>query len=187
LLPYIRTLFWEHSRTGAPLMRPLSWHYLAYKLAADIDDQFMFGEHLLVAPVTDRGHRRRTVYFPAGKWYPIQGGAAVDGGALRSVEMPLGTVPAFVREGAILPLADRQQSTQDYDAAAITFAVYGATADGIMLFDDGRTHQYKSGNYSEWKLSYRDGKFSVDKVHNEFQPTHKFQLDKNGARSTLTL
>ncbi|MGH9551370.1 MAG: TIM-barrel domain-containing protein, partial [Terriglobales bacterium] len=61
LIPHIQRLFAEHVRTGAPLMRPLSWHYPEDEFAAQIDDQFLFGEDILVAPIVQRGTTQRSV------------------------------------------------------------------------------------------------------------------------------
>lgn len=187
LLPYIRSLFWEHKLTGAPLMRPLNWHYPNDPIAADIDDQFMFGSDLLVAPVTDRGHTRRDVYFPAGKWHPLQGGEAIEGGGVHSIPMPPGTVPAFVREGAIIPLADRQQSTAEYDNTTIRFCVYGATANGTIWLDDGHSTDYRSDKYSQWHLSFQNGKLNISKHLDAYKPTNKFVLSDNGKVTPLNL
>ena len=56
LLPHIQRLFFEHMRTGAPLMRPLLWHYPEDRFAAESDDQFLFGEDILVAPILSAPH-----------------------------------------------------------------------------------------------------------------------------------
>ncbi len=81
LLPYITALFWQHSRTGAPLMRPMVWHYPADELAQNCDDQFMFGQDILVAPILRANQGSRYVYFPEGNWYaldPEEQGTAVS-------------------------------------------------------------------------------------------------------------
>ncbi|MFX4967329.1 hypothetical protein ABTB98_19635, partial [Acinetobacter baumannii] len=74
LLPYIYSLFWEHTKTAAPLMRPLVWYYPDDEFAANIDDQFFLGRDILVAPITERAKNARSVYFPAGTWHPFNGG-----------------------------------------------------------------------------------------------------------------
>jgi alpha-glucosidase len=169
-------------------MRPLAWHYPNDPVATDIDDQFMFGEHIMVAPVTDRGHNRRDVYLPAGKWYPIAGGEPIEGGSLKSIPMPLGTVPAFVREGAVIPLAERgQQSTQDYDKVTIRLCAYGTTASGRLFVDDGHSTDYEQGKYGEWKLSFADGKLKIDKAVDKYKPANAFALVANGNQTPLNV
>ncbi len=66
LLPYFERLFVEHRQTGAPLMRPLAWHYPEDQTVRQLDDQFMLGADLLVAPILHRGKTRRPVVFAKG-------------------------------------------------------------------------------------------------------------------------
>lgn len=173
LLPYIRGLFWEHMRSGAPLMRPLMWHFPTDAVACDIDDQFMFGSDILVAPIVERAHEYRTVYFPEGNWYHFETNEKYEGGRPYVVNMPLGTIPAFVREGAVLPLADVMQHTGEYTTKKITFKIYGDKASGVFFEDDGISWDYEKGGYNEYELVYTDGKFTANKVHGGFPSTQQ--------------
>jgi len=174
LLPYIRGLFWEHTKTGAPLMRPLMWHYPTDEFACDIDDQFMFGSDILVAPIVERAHEFRTVYFPKGTWYHFETNEKYEGGRPYVIKMPLGTIPAFVREGAIIPLADVMQHTGEYSDKTITFKVYGDKAAGVYFEEDGISWEYEKGGYNEYALTYAGGKFAAKKVHGDFTSNQKF-------------
>lgn len=186
LLPLIQTLFWEHARTGAPLMRPLSWHFPSDEIARDIDDQFMFGSSIMVAPVLDRAHNQRSVYFPEGRWYSFEDRTVYEGGRVQSVKMPLGTVPAFVREGAIIPLASVVQSTDDYATTDIEFHVFGPTAEGIVILDDGKTFDYKTGAYREITMRYDGNSFKTELAHDGYTPKHKLFTVINGSRDNLS-
>ena len=101
LLPYIYCLFWEYVRTGAPLMRPMSWHYPEDQFAREIDDQFLFGEHLLVAPILEKGRTWRSVYLPAGLWHPFEGGEPLEGGQVHKVMFALDAVPDVYKRQVI--------------------------------------------------------------------------------------
>lgn len=101
LRPYIRRLMREASDTGAPVMRPLFYHFPADKKAWETDDQFMFGPDILVAPVTEYGARQRDVYLPAGAdWTDAANGRTVAGGQRIRADAPLDAMPLFVRAGA---------------------------------------------------------------------------------------
>jgi alpha-glucosidase len=172
LLPYIKNLFWEHGRSGAPLMRPLVWHYPADERARLCDDQFMFGEDIMVAPVVRSNCREREIYFPAGRWhhFDFATGAkispqVIEGGQGVRFACPLGTIPAFVREGAIIPLADIMQSTVDYDSSDITFYAFGKSAACVYFEDDGISLDYQRGAYGEWQLCAQNGAFAVTCAH----------------------
>lgn len=174
LLPYIRSLFWEHLHTGAPLMRPLSWHYGTDPIACDVDDQFMFGSDMLVAPLMERGRDYRIVYFPEGNWYHFETNERFEGKKAHAIKMPLGTVPAFVREGAIIPLTEVMQHTKEYESKSIKFKIFGKTASCKYFEDDGITFDYEKGKYNEYDLSFSEGKLSSTAVHKDYKPAHKY-------------
>ncbi len=160
LLPYIETLFYEHRLTGAPLMRPMLWHYPEDKIVGDISDQFMFGKDILVAPVVERSTHTRPVYFPAGRWHPFEGGEVVQGPGYHAINLELGKVPAFAREGAIIPLASIMQSTAEYTGTEVCFHVFGDTAFGAFYEDDGHSFACNRGAFNHWNLTFEEGIFT---------------------------
>jgi alpha-glucosidase len=169
LLPYIYNLFRQHWLTGAPLMRPLSWHFGDDPLCWEIDDQFLLGPDILVAPVLQRQKNHRSVYFPAGRWHSFQRTECFEGSGARMVHLPAGSVPAFVRDGAILPLADALTDTSSFDSCTITFVVYGQQGQTRFYEDDGQTLDYRSGAFNEWQLNYADGRLDVQVVHRGYK------------------
>jgi alpha-glucosidase len=180
MLPYIQSLFWEHLRTGAPLIRPMSWHYPSDESAREIDDQLMFGRNILVAPVVQKGQTKRYVYLPEGSWYPFNGGPSLAGNKVHTVQFNLGSVPAFIRDGSIIPFADIVQSTVDSPSATITFHAFGETAEGVYFEDDGVSVDYKRGAYNEYALSYSKGEFHAGPVHSGFSaPARKYYVKHN--------
>ena len=94
---------------GIPPMRPLFLEYPEDQTCYDVEDQYLFGPDLLVAPILDAGARSRTVYLPTGPtWTDAWTGAAHDGGQTIVVDAPLERIPLFLRDGARLPIAERQ-------------------------------------------------------------------------------
>ncbi len=180
LLPYIRNLFWEHIRTGAPLMRPLSWHYPLDSIAADIDDQFMFGQDILVSPILSRGHDYRPVYLPEGNWYRFETGEKFAGNSTYTIRFPLGSVPAFVREGAILPIIEPMQHTNEYHSKSIIFKIFADEAACSYFEDDGISFDYEKGAYNEYLISYSKGKLNTTTVKKGYASEHKYSYQKMG-------
>ncbi len=86
-------------------MRPLLFDFPEDGAAWAVDDQFMFGPDLLVAPVLVQGMRARPVYLPAGtSWNDAWTGQAFDGGQRITVDAPLERIPLYLRAGARLPI-----------------------------------------------------------------------------------
>jgi alpha-glucosidase len=99
LLPYLEALFAEAATTGAPVLRPLEWHFPGVVA----DDQAMLGPSILVAPVVAAGATTRRVVLPPGRWLALPDLSIVEGPAEVDVPAPLGALPLFLREGAIVP------------------------------------------------------------------------------------
>ncbi len=106
LLPYLYTLAWEAAQTGAPLVRPLFWGNEKDASLWDIEDAFLLGSALLVAPVVEEGARARKVFLPPGGWYSFWEDQPFAGPGPIEVEAPLERIPIFVRAGSILPMAE---------------------------------------------------------------------------------
>ena len=88
------------SETGAPVMRPLFFDFADDKKAWNVEDAYMFGPDLLVAPVMEEGARERRVYLPAGcKWMDAYTKEVYEGGQYVTVPAPLDIIPVFMREG----------------------------------------------------------------------------------------
>lgn len=105
LRPYIMTLMRAAHSGGTPPMRPLFVDFPLDEVAWVVDDAYMFGADLLVAPVADYGARGRHVYLPAGsRWTNAWTGVTHDGGVQVRAAAPLGQIPLFLRDGASLPI-----------------------------------------------------------------------------------
>jgi alpha-glucosidase len=165
LIPYLERLFVEHRECGAPLMRPMVWHYPDDSSAHQLDDQFMLGSDLLVAPIVHRGRTRRPVYFPKGDWFRFDDNAKVKGGRYHEVEYGVANAPVFVRSGAILPLAGPVQHTGELDSAPIAFRCYGNRARGRYWQDDGSSLGYERGEFNDWSLKFEHGRFEARCKH----------------------
>ena len=86
LLPQLYTAFYQHARDGRPVARPLVYEFQGDTAVYGINDEFTFGDHLLVAPVMRQGQDTRPVYLPAGRWYRYPFDSVYDGGRTLTVE-----------------------------------------------------------------------------------------------------
>ena len=98
LRPYIRRTMDECSENGTPVMRPVFYDFYTDKNAWDIEDEYMFGSDILVAPIMEEGARERTVYLPEGEsWTDAYTKKTYDGGQYITVPAPLDIIPVFTR------------------------------------------------------------------------------------------
>jgi myogenesis-regulating glycosidase len=89
-------------KTGEPILRPIWYNFPGDNDAEKITDEFMLGESILVAPVTQSNARSRDIYLPEGNWRSLQTRQLMTGGRLlRNYPAPLDTLPIFVREGGL--------------------------------------------------------------------------------------
>ena len=105
LLPYWYTLAYEAHRSGAPLVRPMAYA-LETPQAFAIDDQFLVGSDILVAPIGEAKAVQRRLLLPRGEWLYAFDGAVHSGPGEVEVAAPLAQLPFFLRAGSALPLAE---------------------------------------------------------------------------------
>jgi alpha-D-xyloside xylohydrolase len=105
LRPYVMRLMRAAHEHGDPPMRPLFYDFPTDPSAWAVDDAFMFGPDLLVAPVLHPGTTSREVYLPAGAtWTDAWDGRTFAGGQVIGASAPLERIPLFLRDGAPLPI-----------------------------------------------------------------------------------
>jgi alpha-glucosidase len=103
LLPYLYATFLRASETGAPVQRPLVFDHGDDLVTRDLDDEYLLGPDLLVAPVFEPGTTARQVYLPAGGWYDWHTDEAVPGRRFVTAPTPMDRIPLYARAGAVVP------------------------------------------------------------------------------------
>jgi alpha-glucosidase len=156
LLPFLYTTLEAAHRTGVPLFRPLVLNYPEDSNTYNLDDEFMVGDDLLVAPIMKPDVTRRLVFLPKGTWYDYWTNKKLTGGTMVSVDAPLETVPMFVRAGAIIPTGPAMNYVGEKPFDPITFNIYPdekGSASTTLYEDDGLTPSYKTGGYRRTKIN----------------------------------
>src|SRR5262249_34023570 len=101
LRPYVRDLMRQAHEDGAPVMRPMFYAYPRDEQCWTADDQYLFGDDVVVAPVVQPGATEREVFLPSGAtWTEAYSGADYEGGRSIMATAPLAVIPVFVRRGA---------------------------------------------------------------------------------------
>ncbi|HEX8284789.1 MAG TPA: TIM-barrel domain-containing protein [Pyrinomonadaceae bacterium] len=138
LLPYLYALFHEHAETGAPVMRPLWFEYPDDSRTYTVEDQYLVGRDLLVAPVVRESARKRGVYFPKGDdWVDWWTGKRYEGGKDAEVEAPLDRLPLFARVGAVVATVPVIQHTAERFKVGLTLVVVPGKDGETQIFQDG--------------------------------------------------
>jgi len=139
LLPYLYTLFADGAHSGVPPMRPLWFEFPHDVNTYFVEDQFLLGADLLVAPVVHEDETQRRVYFPRGAaWIDWWDGTRHEGGSHADIAAPLDRLPVFVRAGAAIPSSPVAQNTRDMQRLPLTLVVVlGADGSGRIYQDAG--------------------------------------------------
>jgi len=105
LRPYVKEQMELAHQQGIPPMRPLFFDFPTDTTCAEVEDQFLFGPDLLVAPVLTEGGRERRLYLPAGTdWTDAWSGQRYEGGHWIVADAPLERIPLYLRGDAYLPI-----------------------------------------------------------------------------------
>jgi alpha-glucosidase len=144
LLPYLYASFLRATETGAPVQRPLVFDFQDDLTVRDIDDAYLLGPDLLVAPVFDAGVTARQVYLPEGTWYDWHTGERYGGQRYVQTATPMERIPIYARGGAVIPMWPKAPATTaGYHPPLIELHLFLPEADGthesLLQEDDGLT------------------------------------------------
>jgi len=151
LMPYLYTLAHESTVDGMPMNAPTVFHFTGDANTYSMNNNdFMIGDWLLAAPVWVSGASDRTAYLPAGTdWYYWPTGDKYVGGQEHTVPAPLGTLPLFVRAGAIIPMGPPMQHVDEFTPDYLDINCWPAGESSFSLYEDeGDGWGYQTGMYA---------------------------------------
>lgn len=148
LLPYIYSQSYKMHETGVPLMRALVFEYQDDENVYEIGDQYLFGDNILVCPVTTKDAQTRVVYLPEGTWYDYWTGEKFEGKRYLNTLTPIDRMPMFIKAGAVIPTQTPVQYIGQ-EADTITLEVYPGSGSFSLYEDDGFSLDYKEGVFSK--------------------------------------
>lgn len=164
LIPYIYSAAAMAYFEDGSIIKPLGFDYPDDPVARSLGGQYMFGKSLMVCPVTEPMYsheaepgcdRTVKVYLPAGGWYHFFTGAYYEGGGWIDVSAPLDSIPVFVKEGSVLPIA--KESCRVLPKEIITYRVYPGRDGCFSLYEDSADgYGYERGEYSITNIVWDD-------------------------------
>ena len=189
LLPYLYAAFYEASQTGMPIVRSLS-------INDPFDDkvydplyqyQFLFGNHILVVPVTTAEKQKR-LYLPKGDWFNLYTDERIHGNIELQVEVPSYQLPLYIKGSSIIPVQSLVQSTKESPSDTLVLHLYNGTESNSFTYyeDAGDGWSYQKGSYCKrtMHLNPLQNQLQITKQEGSFRSRYKkIQLVLHGFES----
>ncbi len=163
-VPYLYSAFNEYHATGKPPIRALVLDWPKDPAARQVDDEFMFGDSVLAAPMF-AGEARRAVYLPAGAWHDFWTRAKISGGKTIDATNGLEQIPLFIKDGTLLPLAAPVECIKPDTSFDVTVNIIGDNPSDFTLYeDDGLTDAWTRGEQNRIHLHAGGGSPSAGRT-----------------------
>lgn len=177
MLPYLYSTSWEVTANQSSMMRALMMDFAIDKNVLDINDEFMLGKSLLVAPVTKAQYLKQAlngrdstwvedfstaksteVYLPAGtNWFDFWTNEQLTGGKKVMKETPLDIIPLYVKAGTILPFGPEVQYATEKKWDSLQLRIYpGANGKFVLYEDENDNYNYEKGAFSTITFNWDD-------------------------------
>ena len=152
LMPYLYNTLWKAHHDNEPMLRPTFLDHEHDKNTFIENDDYLFGEDLLVASVVEPNQRVRDVYLPQNfvGWYDFYSHKWFNGGKKIKVDAPLEKIPLFLRAGSIISMARKGHKntlSDDYRELLIMPFINQGERNIIVFDDDGESFDYLKGKY----------------------------------------
>lgn len=178
LIPYFYSAFAKYFLTGLPPIRALVMDFENDVNTRLIDDQYMFGENLLVCPMTLKDGNHRSIYLPNGIWYDFWTNEKHEGGKRFEFSADIDKIPVFVKDNSIIPFAKPVQFINTYTVFELNINCYGNGRKEFDLYeDDGISFDYENGVYKFIKL-YANEKDEYGMIETGNCACHRYVIDK---------
>lgn len=175
LLPYIYSTSYDVTQNAGTMMRALSMDFATDAAVHSINDQFMFGKSMLIAPVTDSMYvnrvdgesiedfstvKSRKLYLPKRTdWYDFWSGEKVAGGKSVTKDTPISIMPIYIKAGTILPWAEDVQYAEEKKWDNLDLFVFSGADGSFTLYEDeNNNYNYEEGLFSTIKFDWDDKK-----------------------------
>ncbi len=196
LLPYIYSTAWRTTKEGYSFLRHLWLEAPADTKTYDMDDEFMFGQTFLVAPILEDGvgeNRtvQRQVYLPQGAtWFDFWTGETFAGGRTVTKAAPIDIIPVYVKAGSIVPMTtEKVQYSTEKKWAKLELRVYpGADGCFTLYEDEFDNYNYENGAYTEIPINWDDATRTLtigarSGNYNGMLKSRKFVVDVPGGKA----
>ncbi|POY38420.1 glycosyl hydrolase [Solitalea longa] len=168
LLPYLYSAFWQHYKYHMPVLRPVIMLEPNEQINHYREDEFSFGDSILICPVLQPGITNRKVYLPKGTWYDYWNNQKYKGGKEFVINTPLDSMPIFVKAGASVPEYPVMQYVNEVELEFLTLKTWYSEMEekSIIYEDHGENFAYKLDIYLEKTITVRgtNGSFVMEQT-----------------------
>jgi alpha-D-xyloside xylohydrolase len=182
MIPYIYSYAYKSFTTGIPMVRAMFLEDQNNQTAWQKEMQYYWGREMLIAPNCTDGNNNVSVWFPKGNWYDFWNDKKYTGDQTVNYSAATGVVPAFVREGAVIPMVPFARSTFFIPKDTLLIHVYTGADGSFQLYeDDCVTEKYRTKN--EFRLT--DIKYSESSSRVEISPAKGSFTNASSKRTLL--
>ena len=176
MTPYNYTLAYQQARHGKLLVRPMFYESFADSNLLKAEEQFMWGDNILVAPVLKQGAVTKDIYFPQGKWYDFMRNKFYDGGQWVTDSAAINEIPFFVKQGGFVPTVWGFKTLDKYTTEKLNILYFPSAEKTFyeMYDDDGLTN--KAIEKKQFELIQMNGQEANGKI--------KMEIKSNGGKFT---
>lgn len=160
LVPYIYTMARQDYETGISLCRPMYYDYPEAKEAYEYKEQYMFGDKMLIAPVTEAVNKESGLasvkaWLPEGEWLEYETGTMLKGGQSIERQFSMDEYPVYVKAGSIIPYYGKVKNLSGTEQPIIVRVFPGGDKDEFTLYEDNGEDKNYAGEYATTPLSYQ--------------------------------
>ena len=153
MVPYIYTAARQAYDTGVSICRPMYYDYPENDEAYSYENEYMFGDNILVAPVVSpvdsNGLAHRKVWLPKGQWFDVCKNTLENGSKVFTGNYTLTQIPVFLKAGSIIPCYnDSVRNLKKQCGDIVLYVVPGANGKGWLYEDNGNNEDYKTGAFA---------------------------------------
>ncbi|WP_294403601.1 glycoside hydrolase family 31 protein [uncultured Clostridium sp.] len=181
LMPYMYDTMWKCSISGAPFLRALVFNYQNDENTYQINDQFLCGDNILVAPVLEQGVKCRVVYLPKGdNWIDYWTKEEFEGGQYIVRSTPLDLCPIFIKAGTVIPVCEEINYIEEKQSSKLSIELYlscdNTDENYLHYVDDGESFRYEEGEYNIYNIDVlNDGTLNINisATHDKFNDNYE--------------
>lgn len=173
LLPYIYTLAAVNTMKGEPLMRPLFYYHPDDREAVNVDNEYYWGENMLIAPVLEKGAIQQQIYLPEGEWMDYHSSTIFQGKTWINFPITINDMPIFIKKGSMIPMTSLVYTIRDYNPNYIKLLVYP---------DDKKSEftQYEDNGTNALSIQNRDYE-TIEYQGNKINDGYLLKMERKGS------